>query len=68
MIKQSEDDLDRVNSFAEWCARCGFSEPTGRRLIAAGNGPVVTWLSANRMGIRERHYREWLDKRATQAA
>lgn len=61
-------DLDRINSFAEWCKRAGFSEATGRRLIASGEGPTVTWLSARRMGIRERHYLEWLDKCAAEKA
>lgn len=57
-------DLDRVMPFPAWCERCGFSEATGRRLIKAGRGPTVTWLSERRMGIRERHHREWLDARA----
>jgi hypothetical protein len=62
------DDLDRVQPFPAWCERCGFSEPTGRRLIKTGLGPVVTWLSPRRMGIRERHHREWLDARAQGSA
>jgi predicted DNA-binding transcriptional regulator AlpA len=61
-------DLDRINSFSEWCKRAGISEATGRRILAAGEGPTVTWLSARRMGIRERHYLEWLDKRTEKAA
>jgi hypothetical protein len=42
-------DFDRVNSFAEWCRRTGISPATGRRLIAAGKGPTITWLSERRM-------------------
>ena len=61
-------DLDRINSFSEWCGRVGFSEATGRRILASGEGPTVTWLSARRMGIRERHHLEWLDRRAKKAA
>ena len=61
-------DLDRVSSFTDWCDRCGFSEATGRRIIAAGGGPTVTWLSTRRMGIRERHHLEWLDARAQRTA
>jgi predicted DNA-binding transcriptional regulator AlpA len=61
-------DLDRINSFNEWCTRAGISEATGRRIIASGEGPTVTWLSARRMGIRERHYLEWLDKRTEKVA
>jgi predicted DNA-binding transcriptional regulator AlpA len=56
-------DPDRVMPLIAWCNRCGFSEATGRRLIKTGQGPVVTWLSERRMGIRERHHREWLDSR-----
>jgi hypothetical protein len=65
---QEQLDLDRISSFSAWCSRCGFSEATGRRVLASGNGPVITWLSARRMGIRERHHLEWLDKRAAQVA
>lgn len=68
MLLPENPDLDRVTPFNEWCRRCGISEATGRRLIASGEGPIVTWLSARRMGIRERHYLEWLDKRTGQAS
>lgn len=68
MQSQANIDPDRVSSFAEWCERCGFSEATGRRIIAAGEGPIVTRLSTHRIGIRERHYREWLDARADKSA
>jgi hypothetical protein len=68
MQPKEKTDLDRVNSFADWCERCGFSEATGRRIIAAGDGPTVTWLSTRRMGIRERHHLEWLDARAQRTA
>jgi hypothetical protein len=43
-------DLDRINSFVEWCRRANISPATGRRLIAAGKGPTITWLSERRMG------------------
>jgi hypothetical protein len=61
-------DLDRVTSFVEWCDRVNISPATGRRLIAAGKGPTITWLSERRMGIRERHHLEWLDARAKRTA
>jgi predicted DNA-binding transcriptional regulator AlpA len=57
-------DLDRVMPFAVWCTRCGFSEATGRRLLASGKGPRVTRLSERRIGVRERDYLAWLDQRA----
>ena len=68
MPKTEPQDLDRVISFAEWCERVNISPATGRRLIAAGKGPTVTWLSERRMGIRERHHLEWLDRCAGQKA
>jgi hypothetical protein len=68
MLIQQSADLDRINSFSEWCKRAGISEATGRRILAAGEGPTVTWLSARRMGIRERDYLDWLDRRAGKAA
>jgi hypothetical protein len=60
-------DLDSVGSFAEWCVRVGVSPATGRRLIASGRGPRVTWLSERRMGIRERDHITWLDSCAVGA-
>ena len=67
-MSSTENDPDRVMSFSEWCKLCGFSEATGRRLLAQGDGPTVTWLSERRMGIRRRHHVEWLDKRTEKAA
>jgi predicted DNA-binding transcriptional regulator AlpA len=61
-------DPDCVMPLPTWCKRCGFSEATGRRLIKIGQGPTVTWLSKRRMGIREKHHREWLDSRAEQVS
>jgi hypothetical protein len=62
------NDPDRVISFVEWCKRVNISPATGRRLIASGKGPTITWLSERRMGIRERHHLEWLDARAKRTA
>jgi hypothetical protein len=64
----ASNDPDRVSSFVEWCKRVNISPATGRRLIAAGKGPTITWLSERRMGIRERHHLEWLDARAKRTA
>jgi hypothetical protein len=61
---QPPPDPDRVFTFAVFCRRVGISPATGRRLFASGRGPRVTWLSPRRMGIRERHFVEWLDANA----
>lgn len=61
-------DADRVMSLPEWCDRIGVSLATGRRLIKSGDGPVVTWLSARRVGVRVSHFRDWLDSRSRQGA
>jgi hypothetical protein len=58
----------RVSSFSDWCKLNGFSEATGRRIIASGNGPKVTVLSARRIGIREDHNAEWQDSRVRSTA
>ena len=42
----------------------GFSPWILRREIKAGRGPVVTRLWVGRIGIRGRHWRQWLDSRA----
>ena len=50
----------RVLSFKEWCALCGFSVDTGRRIINAGNGPPITHLSKRRLGITVANHVRWL--------
>lgn len=42
----------RILSFKAWCELNGFSEATGRRIIAAGK-VRVTQLSERRIGIGE---------------
>jgi hypothetical protein len=42
---------NQVLLFAEWCQFNRVSERTGRRIIAAGEGPKLTWLSSRRFGI-----------------
>jgi predicted DNA-binding transcriptional regulator AlpA len=47
----------------QWCELNSFSKHTGQRLIARGDGPKITQLSARRIGIREDHNAEWQDRR-----
>jgi hypothetical protein len=54
---------DRVMSLLEFSEVAGVSVATLRRLIKAGRGPPVTWMSSRRCGIRVHHGREWLDAR-----
>jgi hypothetical protein len=42
---------NQVLLFSEWCQFNRFSERTGRRIIAAGEGPKLTRLSSHRFGI-----------------
>jgi hypothetical protein len=53
-----------VRSLPERAKQGGFSIATLRRLIKAGEGPVVTRLSARRLGIRDDHWSQWLDARS----
>ena len=53
------DDDDAVLTFREWCALNGFSPRTGRRILDAPGGPVVTQLSARRIGITRGNNRKW---------
>jgi hypothetical protein len=53
-----------VLSFREWCALNGISARTGRRILASGDGPVVTQLSARRIGITIGNNRRWQESRA----
>ena len=50
-------------TFREWCALKSISERTGRRILASGNGPKVTQLTAKRISIREDHDAEWEESR-----
>jgi hypothetical protein len=54
----------QVLTFREWCQLNRISERTGRRILAGGNGPVVTQLAAKRIGITIRANREWQAARA----
>jgi len=58
-----EASLDHVYSWLEWCRIAGLSDSTGYRLRISGNGPVITRLSARRIGVRRRHHLEWLEAR-----
>jgi hypothetical protein len=58
-----EFSLDFVHSWLAWCEMAGVSEATGRRLRMNGNGPVITRLSARRIGVRHRHHLAWLNAR-----
>ena len=42
---------NQILSFHEWCQLNRISVRTGRRIIARGEGPVVTQLSPQRIGI-----------------
>ena len=63
----SRDDDDLVFSFREWCVRADISEATGRRLIARGEGPIITHVSVRRIGVTRQHHREWLRQRSLAA-
>jgi hypothetical protein len=48
-----------VLTFAQWCNVNGFSLATGRRIINAGNGPLLTQLSERRIGVTVANNRTW---------
>ncbi|HVI67636.1 MAG TPA: hypothetical protein VM910_34400 [Bradyrhizobium sp.] len=59
-----EGRLDRVRSLKEFAAHVGLSFKTLKRLIAVGQGPRVTQLSARRIGIRDSDGQAWLEGRS----
>jgi predicted DNA-binding transcriptional regulator AlpA len=61
-------DDDRVMSVQAWAQRVGISYPTAKRLIAAGEGPAITRLSPNRIGVTFGAHRAWLKDRTQQTA
>jgi hypothetical protein len=60
-------DEHRVLSFSDWCDLCAISPATGRRILASGQGPIVTRLSARRIGITVGANAAWLASRAQSA-
>src|SRR5262249_62068738 len=47
----------------EWAQLARISMRTARRLIARGDGPVVTMLSAKRVGVSIGAHKRWLASR-----
>ena len=62
MLPRLPDD-DVVDPFRVAAQKSGLSEPQLRRETKLPDGPVVTRLSARRVGITRRHFREWLARR-----
>ena len=58
------DDDDVILTFREWVALNGFSARTGRRILDAPGGPIVTRLSPRRIGITRANNRRWLESRS----
>jgi hypothetical protein len=61
-IKELPDDACLL--VPEWAALNCKSERQARRILASGDGPTITKLSAKRRGITVRHNREWQERRA----
>lgn len=49
----------QVLTIDEWCRLNSFSPRTGRRILNSGRGPVVTRLSARRIGVTIGNDRAW---------
>ena len=49
----------QVLTFSEWCELNSIGLRTGRRILRSGNGPVVTQLSSQRIGITIANDRKW---------
>jgi hypothetical protein len=56
---------DQVLTFFEWCQINRISERTGRRIIKRPDGPVVTKLSAKRIGVTVGNNKKWQARRAS---
>ena len=59
----SADHPDQILTFHEWCRLNRISESTGRRILAGGNGPAVTELAPNRIGITVGNNADWQQSR-----
>lgn len=65
-LQQENDHC--VLTFRQWCALNGFSEATGRRVVKAGDGPVITELSARRIGVTVGANKTWRKSRERASA
>jgi predicted site-specific integrase-resolvase len=57
-------DDHRVMTIKQWFEVNGFSEKTGRRLLKAGKGPVITQISDRRIGVTVASNAKWQASRA----
>jgi hypothetical protein len=53
------DRDDEVLTFADWVALNKISPRTGRRILKSPDRPIVTQLSARRIGISRGNNRRW---------
>jgi hypothetical protein len=56
-------DDDEVLNFRQWITLNGIGARTGRRILKSDNRPVITMLSARRLGITKRANRIWQQSR-----
>ena len=49
----------QVLTLRQWCALNNISLRTGRRILSAPGGPIITQLSAKRVGITVANNRIW---------
>jgi hypothetical protein len=68
MVSKETDDLDRVMTLEEYRRRRNISRYTEWAERKKGRGPILTRLSERKLGVRERHFREWLDRQALNPA
>ena len=66
--RQTGLDQHQVLKFVDWCRLNGISPATGRRILKSGKGPIVTQLSARRIGITIGANAEWQAARARDTA
>jgi hypothetical protein len=55
---------NQVLTFRQWCLLAGFSVDTGRRVIKAGKGPIITQLSKRKLGVSLANHVKWEASRA----
>jgi predicted DNA-binding transcriptional regulator AlpA len=60
--------VDRVLSLRQVAEAIGLGQSTLERMIAAGDGPVITRISPRRLGVRASHLRAWLDARTAETS
>ena len=75
IVEKARGDTQRILDIADaeivlpiraWATLASIGYSTAKKLLAAGRGPKVTYLTSKRVGIRMSEHQKWLTSRTTE--